>query len=58
MPISGSQKGGMDGKASRLPEYIIFTKMVHDLQGEITRVVESLYPSELIREFFTIAHMA
>jgi hypothetical protein len=48
----------MDGKASRLPEYIIFTKMVHDLQGEMTRVVESLYPSELIREFFTIAHMA
>jgi hypothetical protein len=58
MPISGSQTGGMDGKASRLPEYIIFTKMVHDLQGEITRVVESLYPSNLIREFFTIAHMS
>jgi hypothetical protein len=32
--------------------------MVHDLQGEITRVVESFYPSELIREFFTIVHMA
>jgi hypothetical protein len=48
----------VDGKGSRLPEYIIFTEMVHDLKGEITRVVESLYPSKLIREFFTIAHMS
>jgi hypothetical protein len=59
MPISRRQTGGMDCKASRLREYIIFTKMVHDLQGEITRVVESLHPSKLIiMEFFTIAHMS